>query len=240
MFRAVGPGQPWIDDEFPMANRSAPWQPISTTVTNWMLAHNQDVEYRFNRWGYRGDWGLEHVNDAIWCLGDSQTLGLGVPEHQTWPVLLANKLNQRTINMAVAGCSNDTMSRLLLTAGLHYRPRAVLMLVAAPNRREIFSENSVLTCFPRLKDHMPDTRSDLFESYVLGLTDSAGDLVNRDRNLALMQACCELHHVPFLSVDFDRAVKLVVEQDPAADGMHIGAQTHEALAQWFADNISLS
>lgn len=238
MFRCVQPGWPWISDDFPMATRSAPWHPISTSVINWMLPHCQDIQYQFNEFGYRGSWDLEDIEDAIWCLGDSQTLGLGVAESQTWPAQLAGLTDQHTINLAVAGCSNDTISRLLLSAGRSHRPRSVLVLLSAPNRREMFSSHGALTCFPKLMEHVPGTDRDVFESYVQGLTDSSGDLVNRDRNLALMQTWCLLHDIAFWAIDFDVDLKNLVQKDPAADRLHIGPATHAAIAQWFATHIS--
>jgi hypothetical protein len=240
MFRFVHPGPPWISDSFPMANHSAPWHPVSVSVNNWMLPHCRDIQYQFNRFGYRGNWDLEDINDAIWCLGDSQTLGLGVAEHETWSAQLSAMINQRTINMAVAGCSNDTLSRLLLSAGQNHRPRSVLVLLSAPNRREMHSDHGALTCFPKLLDHVPGIDREVFHSYVQGLTDSSGDLVNRDRNIALMQNWCSLHDIEFWAIDFDTDVKSLVEQDPAADHLHIGPTIHAAIAQWFAAHISRS
>jgi len=69
-----------------------------------------DVDYVYNSRGLRdAEWPTNHneLEQAIWCLGDSFTVGIGMPYEHTWPYLLAIKLGRRTINVAIDGASNE-------------------------------------------------------------------------------------------------------------------------------------
>lgn len=69
-----------------------------------------EVDYKYNSRGLRDqEWptNLIELQKAIWCLGDSFTVGIGMTYEHTWPYLLANKLSKRTINVAIDGASNE-------------------------------------------------------------------------------------------------------------------------------------
>ena len=49
------------------------------------------VEYRYNTRGFRDlEWPDDHqeLKNAIWCVGDSFTVGIGSPFRHTWPQVL--------------------------------------------------------------------------------------------------------------------------------------------------------
>lgn len=71
------------------------------------------ISYKFNSRGFRdSEWPQDHLlSSAVWCLGDSFTVGIGVPYEHTWPYLLQQKLNQRTINVSMDGASNNWIAR---------------------------------------------------------------------------------------------------------------------------------
>jgi len=72
------------------------------------------VLYQYNGRGYRDqEWpnSIEELKTAIWCVGDSFTVGLGSPVEHTWPYLLQQQTQTRTINISLDGASNDWIAR---------------------------------------------------------------------------------------------------------------------------------
>ena len=72
------------------------------------------IEYRYNSRGFRdAEWpdNIEELQNAIWCVGDSFTVGLGSPLEHTWPYILQQQTGQRTINISLDGASNKWIVR---------------------------------------------------------------------------------------------------------------------------------
>jgi hypothetical protein len=72
------------------------------------------VNYQFNSRGYRdSEWpnSLDQLKSAVWCLGDSATTGIGSPWQHTWPQMLSQAWNQRTINVSLIAAGNDFIER---------------------------------------------------------------------------------------------------------------------------------
>ena len=52
------------------------------------------IEYKYNSRGYRdAEWPntITELQDAIWCFGDSFTVGIGSPLNHTWVNILQSK-----------------------------------------------------------------------------------------------------------------------------------------------------
>jgi len=72
------------------------------------------VEYVHNSRGFRdNEWpeSADELKNAIWCVGDSFTVGLGSPRQFTWPQVLAAVTGRRCINISMDGASNAWISR---------------------------------------------------------------------------------------------------------------------------------
>jgi len=72
------------------------------------------VQYNFNSRGYRDlEWpqSKEELQQAIWCIGDSFTVGIGSALAHTWPSVLQHRTNTRTINVSMDGASNAWIAR---------------------------------------------------------------------------------------------------------------------------------
>lgn len=79
------------------------------------------IVYEYNSRGFRDQEWPKEFRDVIWCVGDSFTVGIGSPIEHTWPWLLSQVTNQRTINVSMDGASNQWISRRaaqILSAGL--------------------------------------------------------------------------------------------------------------------------
>jgi hypothetical protein len=77
---------------------------------NHFANYPYDVKYTYNSRGLRDrEWPKTQteLKEAIWCMGDSFTVGIGMPYEHTWPYILADKLKTRTINVAIDGASNE-------------------------------------------------------------------------------------------------------------------------------------
>jgi len=108
-------------------------------------SYHYAVEYCYNSRGYRDqEWPAElaELQNAIWCIGDSFTVGLGSPIEHTWPYLLQQQTRRRTINVSMDGASNEWMLRKI---------KKIVEVVAPPitivvqwsyfNRRELLDQS---------------------------------------------------------------------------------------------------
>ena len=94
------------------------------------------VEYNYNSKGFRDtDWP-DDLKSAIWCVGDSYTVGIGSPREHTWPALLEKKINKRTINISLDGASNNWISRTAVKILQEVQPAFLVIQWSFINRRE--------------------------------------------------------------------------------------------------------
>ena len=75
------------------------------------LKYPHAIDYRYNSRGYRDQEWPDDLYNAIWCIGDSYTVGLGSPLMHTWPYILQQTSKQRIINISMDGASNDWIAR---------------------------------------------------------------------------------------------------------------------------------
>lgn len=99
--------------------------------------HN--VEYIYNSRGFRDqEWpeSTAELQSAIWCIGDSFTVGLGSPLEHTWPWQLAKISNQRIINVSMDGASNQWISRTAKKIIDSVGPKQMAIMWSYTHRRE--------------------------------------------------------------------------------------------------------
>ena len=100
--------------------------------------HN--IVYQYNSRGFRDqEWpnSMEELTGAIWCVGDSFTVGLGSPVEHTWPWLLQKQTGQRTINVSMDGASNNWIARKTVDILQKINPEHLVIQWSFINRREI-------------------------------------------------------------------------------------------------------
>ena len=98
------------------------------------------IEYRYNSRGYRdAEWpdDLDSLQSAIWCIGDSFTVGIGQPIEHTWPQVLSVMSKRRTINISMDGASNDWIARKALQIANDIKPHDMVIMWSYLHRREI-------------------------------------------------------------------------------------------------------
>ena len=70
-----------------------------------------NVNYRYNSRGFRDSEWPDNLTDAVWCIGDSFTVGIGSSIDHTWPVVLSKTVGRRIINVSMDGASNNWIAR---------------------------------------------------------------------------------------------------------------------------------
>jgi hypothetical protein len=103
------------------------------------LDYPHTVEYHYNSRGFRdAEWPntIEELQNAIWCVGDSFTVGLGSPYEFTWPQVLAKVTGRRCINVSMDGASNAWISRRAQQIIKEVAPKQLVVLWSYTHRRE--------------------------------------------------------------------------------------------------------
>ena len=97
------------------------------------------VEYVYNSRGFRdAEWpeSVDELRNAIWCIGDSFTVGLGSPLAHTWPYLLQQQSGRRCINVSMDGASNEWIARKTQRLIEEINPTDIVIMWSYTNRRE--------------------------------------------------------------------------------------------------------
>jgi len=103
------------------------------------LKYPHAVEYHYNSRGFRdSEWpdSVKELKNAIWCVGDSFTVGIGSPYEFTWPQVLAKATGRRCINVSMDGASNTWISRRAQQIIKEVSPKQMVVLWSYIHRRE--------------------------------------------------------------------------------------------------------
>jgi hypothetical protein len=107
-------------------------------------AYPHDITYNYNSRGYRDtEWpnNLEELQSAIWCVGDSFTVGIGSPLEHTWPWILQQITQRRTINVSMDGASNNWIARHVNLIKKQIDPKNIIVMWSYVHRREFENQN---------------------------------------------------------------------------------------------------
>lgn len=94
------------------------------------------VNYNYNSRGFRDLEWPQDLNSAVWCFGDSFTVGLGSCFEHTWPQVLSQHSQQRVINVSMDGASNEWIARHVCDAYDLTQPRNIVIMWSYLHRRE--------------------------------------------------------------------------------------------------------
>ena len=97
------------------------------------------IEYVYNSRGFRdAEWptSLKELQEAVWCVGDSFTVGIGQPLEHIWPNVLAQRINTRTINVSMNGASNSWICRRALDIASTINPKVIVIMWSYVHRQE--------------------------------------------------------------------------------------------------------
>jgi hypothetical protein len=103
--------------------------------------------YTYNELGFRGD-SVRKGGFKVMSLGCSNTEGVGVNDHETWPFQFTNLIpNGVNFNFGTGGRSNDFIVRCLLTYYDIIKPDLILIMYTSPLRREIYTKDGGIEPF---------------------------------------------------------------------------------------------
>lgn len=111
----------------------------NTCSDNFNSEYPHNVNYCFNSRGYRdSEWpnNLVDLKSAVWCIGDSATVGIGSPLEHIWPQVLSNAWQTRTINVSMIASSNDFLERKCIELLDQVRPRCIVICWSFLHRRD--------------------------------------------------------------------------------------------------------
>lgn len=91
------------------------------------LRWRDTITYEFNSRGFRDREWPQDVSNVTWCVGDSETMGLGLAIDQTWPRQLEQISGQPSIMIAMLGAGNEWIRDAASTI-LHSQPSAQIIL----------------------------------------------------------------------------------------------------------------
>jgi hypothetical protein len=97
------------------------------------------ITYNYNSRGFRdAEWPdkIEELQSAIWCVGDSFTVGVGSPLEHTWPWILQQTTQRRIINVSMDGASNMWIARKSIDIVNKIRPTYLVIQWSYISRRE--------------------------------------------------------------------------------------------------------
>jgi len=120
-----------------------------------------EITYKYNSLGFRDDeWpsDTDELKNAIWCIGDSFTTGLGSPIEHTWFRVLQKKTNIRCINISMDGASNEWISMLANYISENFKPKNIVCCWSYPERRinkniEILKNDLLIQSYNDMKDY---------------------------------------------------------------------------------------
>jgi len=221
----------WYINGIPPANIVAPWQLPNLDAINMKPDMSNQIRYKLNNYGYRDrEWTDSDLNDSIWCVGHSDTLGMGVLDTETYCHKLGLLSNTPTINLGIAGASYDTFSRIIGSGLKKYKPRAIIIQSTTHGRKEYITETFQQLVLPNFtKDMLP--HDDVWKH-----SDHVTEEYDCERNINLIQYACKANDVKLIMFDIPNRWDLI-KQYPAADNLHIGRYIHDQISQYLYQKI---
>ena len=202
-------------------------------------AYPHKVSYQFNSRGFRDQEWPDDVKSAIWCLGDSFTVGVGSPINHNWTRQIELTCKNPTINISLDGASNDWIARQARNIIRAVQPRNMIIMWSYMHRREDTDSNlsdedrriSNLYGATELDDQIN------FRTCISSLEGSSTNIVHFIIPFAYAGA---QNNSTIPSEDWlPRYVNKVIQLDFARDGHHYDILTSQWIAQQAASALIL-
>jgi hypothetical protein len=228
----------WFHAYQPFANQTLQWlssdtqelyeKNLKTRVEelNQFGWTDSGIEYQFNSQGFRC---TEFDTDpGVMFLGCSHTMGIGMPESETWTSLVANELKLRCWNLGLGGTSNDVAFRM----AYHWIPilntKLCVLMCPDKSRLEIIQHND-----SSLQINLGDSNPPI-ECRAWYHSDHNAQ-INWIKNTMAIAEICRQHHVKFVYATVE---KDFVKIDYARDLCHWGRKSHVMTAEKVLDCIA--
>jgi hypothetical protein len=105
----------------------------------YFVEYPYSVSYNYNSRGFRdAEWpeSKDELQKSIWCVGESFTVGVGSPIEHTWPYIVSQKQQNRTINVSMDGASNEWIARKTIEIYNELTPDNMIVMWSYFHRRE--------------------------------------------------------------------------------------------------------
>ncbi len=225
----VSPVQEWFvpgdNQEQWILNMSSEKRRTYLARHGWDNEHS--INYRYNRDGFRGDEFVEH--NCLVALGCSFTFGVGLREDQTWPWIVADRLQLACNNLAWGGASADRCWRMAEFWVPQLQPKLVVMLTPPGGRMELIvnDTNREADGFMAQQAHAENWNK-------IWMSVDENIRLNQVKNQLAVAMLCTAIDVPCLIYETAEFYTLLGDSaDTARDFRHQGPAVHAA----FADKV---
>ena len=196
------------------------------------LNYPHKVEYHYNSRGFRdAEWPetIKELQNAIWCVGDSFTVGIGSPYEFTWPQVLSKATGRRCINVSMDGASNTWISRRARQIIHEINPTHMVVLWSYIHRRE----------FPNV--NIPDEDRTMHFDKSNSELDDVKDFINCYNNLKNCTASTNIFNgiipQPGLPTPESVGIMALTKLDYARDYHHFDGITSEFFVKQILKNF---
>lgn len=193
------------------------------------------IYYAFNQQGFRSD--EFDSTPGIMFLGCSHTVGIGVAQPLTWPVLVSKKFNRACWNLAIGGGAMDTCFRMCYHYIDQLNPDLVVLLCPPEERIEWHCDLGVATNVNTLlPNRPPDEWKTVWDKiFPLWIQDHENVTMNTQKNLMAIKHLCEVNGKPLLVMN--QSVRKQHHRDHGRDLNHPGINSNRLLADWVIKSI---
>lgn len=202
--------------------------PTSKYVTHDLDAYYNapKVVYNFNSRGFRdSEWPID-LSNKIWLVGDSGSMGIGIPYECTWPYMIEQTLNQRVIKVCKVNPSNDlnifAWAKDILT---NMQPKIVYVQWTYLWRN---TTNKIFTLNPSKKD----------ARLTISLMEKLETLRGNARVINVVTPFMHWDSYFLNLVDKTNVDKVIAEDiDLSRDMVHLGIESHKIIAKAMLDYL---
>jgi hypothetical protein len=207
--------------------------------------------YTYNELGFRGD-SVRKKGFKVMSLGCSNTEGVGVNDHETWPFQFTNLIpNGVNFNFGTGGRSNDFIVRCLLTYYDIIKPDLILIMYTSPLRREIYTKDGGIEPFMPTTSwgYLKETDDGIkTQEHLTYLQNDNEDFINWYKNHLLIKLFLESKKCNWTwsgdnlrtkYTEFNRFTLMDrFKMDLGSDNLHPGPKHHEYYGKVLFDYIS--
>ena len=228
------------------ANKTINWLPMDTEDLynqnlktrytelkqyNWI---DQQFTYTFNSHGFRCS--EFSTKPTVMFLGCSLTCGIGLPQHTTWPELVAQQLGMQCANLGIGASSSDTAFRLFHGWVDRINPKILVFAPPFGHRAELLLSNDQIQ---NLSPQWEDEYSHHLKIWSLNDGNSA---FNKLKNSIAIQHLCALRNIKYVEANAALSLPMAAgpDTDYARDLAHPGINCNRVFAQSVLTQIELA
>lgn len=192
------------------------------------------IQYRINRYGFRSI-ELDETKPSLLALGCSYTAGIGLPEKDLWPTLVAQDLDLHCYNLAWPGTSADTCFMIADFWIPELRPQLVVMAAPPIQRFDLIAKYDSLEHQTFMPGSQDSGNSDFFVKN--WFVHDRNSILNNKKNRLAVEALCAGLGIPCLTYNaHEYFARSREEVEYARDHMHAGPQGHQMFAERILDD----